>query len=216
MARENGHKPLHYIDEIKLVAQPVGQVYVGHVETTSSPKRTCCVSIKGYNVFEVDSPSEWSKLEPGRKLALRKPSAPPRPAPLAAGGLIEDGFYQVLLAGRDFIFRIKTDEKTGVQSIAKAKRFGSRTFTTLGRIDNGTLVRNGVYWKDEEYQAAVVEAMTLLSAGEDAVREAAGKLYARSFGRCYVCNRPLTVPDSLATGIGPDCAGTRAHHELSA
>lgn len=25
-------------------------------------------------------------------------------------------------------------------------------------------------------------------------------------GKCGKCNRPLTVPDSIATGLGPDCA----------
>lgn len=130
--------------------------------------------------------------------------------------MIEDGFYQVILGKRDFIFRIKTDEETGVQTLAKARKFGSRTYYTLGRVQDGALLPSGIQWRNPDYGAAVNEAATLLLAGDDAVREAAGQLYARSFGHCYVCNRKLTDPDSLATGIGPDCAGTRKHYELSA
>lgn len=31
-------------------------------------------------------------------------------------------------------------------------------------------------------------------------------------GRCCMCGRPLTHPASIASGIGPDCAG-KTHHE---
>jgi hypothetical protein len=44
-------------------------------------------------------------------------------------------------------------------------------------------------------------------------REDAGMMYARTFGRCRICNRRLTHPDSVATGIGPECAGTRKRVE---
>ena len=44
--------------------------------------------------------------------------------------------------------------------------------------------------------------------------EEAGQMYARTTHRCYICNRKLTVADSLATGIGPDCAGNRKRKEL--
>ena len=35
----------------------------------------------------------------------------------------------------------------------------------------------------------------------------ASVLYGRELGRCGVCNRTLTDPDSIAAGIGPVCAG---------
>ena len=38
---------------------------------------------------------------------------------------------------------------------------------------------------------------------------AASKLYAKELGRCGVCNRTLTDPDSIANAIGPVCAAKR-------
>lgn len=129
---------------------------------------------------------------------------------------IPDGFYQVIMDGNtNFIFRIRThgaDEKVrpGQQIIALAKHFGSRTFTSFGVIREGSIAFQFRRWKRQEYNDAVLTAAKLVMGDT----ETAGQLYARSFGRCYVCNRPLTDPHSLATGIGPDCAGTRKHVEV--
>lgn len=35
-------------------------------------------------------------------------------------------------------------------------------------------------------------------------------------GRCCRCGRKLTVPESIARGIGPECAGRVTRHELAA
>lgn len=35
----------------------------------------------------------------------------------------------------------------------------------------------------------------------------AAKAFGREYGRCCVCNRELSDPDSIAAGIGPICAG---------
>src|SRR5450755_1398720 len=127
---------------------------------------------------------------------------------------IADGFYQIILPDKtNYIFRIKTQEQEPYrQVIAKARRFGSRTFSSFGYVEDGHLYQQG-RWKDQAFNDAVIAAATLLLTGN--ALEAA-QLYARTFGRCYVCNRPLTDPHSRDTGIGPDCAGTRKHVELSA
>jgi hypothetical protein len=36
--------------------------------------------------------------------------------------------------------------------------------------------------------------------------ERAASRYVLQSGRCFICNRPLTTPDSIAAGIGPICA----------
>jgi len=127
---------------------------------------------------------------------------------------IEDGFYQVMRddGTKCYIFRIKTNEENGAQVIAKARKFGSRDYYKFGLIENGG-IRQTNRWKDKDYNTLVMEATDVLFDREAA--HEAGKLYARSFGRCYVCNRPLTDPHSTAAGIGPDCAGTRSQRELS-
>jgi hypothetical protein len=130
---------------------------------------------------------------------------------------VPDGFYQVIFdeSTTSFIFRVRTHgagEKVrpGQQVIALARRYGSRTFINFGIIQGGVVALQFVRWKDQAYNAAVLESAQI-ALGDT---EKAGQCYARSFGRCYVCNRTLTDPHSLATGIGPDCAGTRQHKEL--
>jgi len=49
------------------------------------------------------------------------------------------------------------------------------------------------------------ELVALLADEEDA--RAMGVAYARRSGNCFVCNRTLTTPESIAAGIGPVCAG---------
>src|SRR5262249_23807480 len=112
-------------------------------------------------------------------------------------------------------FRIRThgdDEKVrpGQQVIAKAKNVNPRTFYNFGVIQDGHLYQFS-RWKDPALNSAIVEAATRLLDGD---MEEGGKMYARTTHRCYICNRKLTVQDSLATGIGPDCAGRRARREI--
>lgn len=71
-----------------------------------------------------------------------------------------------------------------------------------------------VTWRNDAQNVAVMAAMRRLLFEDSQTTEEAGQMYARKFGRCRLCNRKLTHPDSVATGIGPECAGTRAHHEL--
>lgn len=128
---------------------------------------------------------------------------------------IADGFYTVTTDnGPYYIFRIRTHElsekvRPGQQIIAKAKNANPRLFHNFGLIQDGHLYQFS-RWKDAALNSAIVEAATRLLDGDS---EEAGKMYARTTHRCYSCNRPLTVADSLETGIGPDCAGTRKRVE---
>lgn len=122
---------------------------------------------------------------------------------------IPDGFYAVDRGnGSFFIFRIRT--RNGEQILAKAYKPGSRTFHTFGVIRDGAVTQTG-HWQSPAVERAIVTAATRLLAGD---LEDAGRMYARNFGRCFICNRTLTHPDSVATGIGPECAGTRRHVEV--
>lgn len=132
--------------------------------------------------------------------------------------MVADGFYAVedALAPQGlWIFRVKTQLETakrwpGQQMITRPIRFGSRTFHPVGVVnESGQVLHAGWTFDDASRQGAIMEAMKLLEDTAAAVN--AGKLYARKFGRCYVCNRQLTVADSLDSGIGPECAGTRQH-----
>ena len=76
------------------------------------------------------------------------------------------------------------------------------SYLTVGTV-HGNEVR--LFRKNEgKYQDIVAAARFL-------IRNAAnigeyGRQYALRSGRCYVCNRKLTTPESIAAGIGPVCA----------
>ncbi len=46
----------------------------------------------------------------------------------------------------------------------------------------------------------------LMAAGREDLHKF-GVAYAQQSGKCYICNRTLTTPESIAAGIGPICAG---------
>lgn len=54
--------------------------------------------------------------------------------------------------------------------------------------------------------AAAIAILLLIEADV----EAAAQLYGQEIGRCCVCNRTLTDPESRRLGIGPECRGKRA------
>lgn len=62
---------------------------------------------------------------------------------------------------------------------------------------------NVYLWK--RYKDSVFESYVALL--RDPYNTYGGKLEWFVEGRCRVCNRRLTVPDSIESGIGPKCAG---------
>lgn len=57
-------------------------------------------------------------------------------------------------------------------------------------------------WRKFNQDTDLVQALHIIL--ED--HETAGHAYALKSGRCWNCNRPLTVPDSIFRGLGPVCA----------
>lgn len=62
----------------------------------------------------------------------------------------------------------------------------------------------------EEYVRLPIKTQVAISKKiEEEGPEKSSKKYGRELGRCGVCHRTLTNPDSIARGIGPVCAGNR-------
>lgn len=74
---------------------------------------------------------------------------------------------------------------------------------TQGRWAGWTFVK--VQASDEFYRVKGAAARSILEQIEQDPIEAS-KRYGREIGRCGVCNRTLTQPESIAAGIGPICA----------
>lgn len=58
------------------------------------------------------------------------------------------------------------------------------------------------YWpvKNKEHKAAIMNAIK-----DQGIMECLAR-YGHALGKCGICNRTLTDPDSIAAGIGPVCA----------
>lgn len=131
---------------------------------------------------------------------------------------IPDGFYRAIIGTTIYVFCVSThpiDQSTlkkwkvsGRQEISIAVN-DARTWKGFGYIEENH-VRQFRMWRDPKVNEGILAAVdALFHNPEHAARE-----YAHAFGKCYVCNRKLTDKDSLETGIGPDCAGTRKHVEV--
>lgn len=71
-------------------------------------------------------------------------------------------------------------------------------------------VTSGTYhpWKNwsTDLASMTFKALVVLLESNAETRAEYGYAYAVESGRCYRCNRKLTVPASISMGLGPDCA----------
>jgi len=74
-------------------------------------------------------------------------------------------------------------------------------FQGFGFLDDGKLQLWAKY-RDSEGADLLIEAVRVLVADP----AAAAKAYGLESGRCGICGRELTVPESIEAGIGPVCA----------
>jgi hypothetical protein len=75
------------------------------------------------------------------------------------------------------------------------------SYKSIGTVD-GTTVR--LFNKNVGQYSDIVAAANFLVRNASKVGEF-GRQYALRSGKCYVCNRKLTTPESIAVGIGPIC-----------
>ena len=128
-------------------------------------------------------------------------------APAQTG--IMDGFYTVAHGTSHKTFRLKTqpadsDFAAGKQIISFLRGSNNEAdYTSFAFVIDGRIVP----WK--RFQSGyeqVLQAAKYLVSGPSESREKAGLMYSLESKRCWRCNRLLTHPESIATGLGPDCA----------
>lgn len=110
-------------------------------------------------------------------------------------------------AGRHLTVRVS-------QPRLKADRDGRRFVAYLSGTDNesdytpfATVGDDGAVavWKRYADDPRFMEALEFLAAMDDAAAREGMYRYAMASGNCAVCGRTLTNPESLTTGIGPEC-----------
>lgn len=103
-------------------------------------------------------------------------------------GNYRDTFFVSCLTGPDnnsnYSYLGILNPETGIVRTTAKSKFQADSFTV--RLLNRVLMR---LWNDD--------AMAIASAGFDLHHE----------GKCGRCGRRLTVPESIETGLGPECAG---------
>src|SRR5436305_1812140 len=87
-------------------------------------------------------------------------------------------------------------ERTRIAAIREARRHPRRWALKIGEIERQ---------RDEAKAKGNDAEATRLSAMADGIREGL-----KGSDACAICGRKLTDPDSVALGIGPECAGKRA------
>lgn len=122
---------------------------------------------------------------------------------------IANGYYTLVNASGHRTFRVSSnpDFANGAQVIAMLTGADNESdYTNIGFVkDTGV----AIWGKMKDWASKhpnTVTHMNRLVTGQIPM-EKAGKAYALVSGKCWVCNRKLTTPESIQAGIGPVCAG---------
>lgn len=107
------------------------------------------------------------------------------PKPVNIGTSVPEGHYALLLDKWRF-YRV---------SRPTVGKWAGRVFVDLQTSDEYHPI------KDRNQRNAILEAIAGMGVRESMLA------YGRELGRCGVCNRTLTNPESIAASIGPVCAG---------
>ena len=117
---------------------------------------------------------------------------------------IAEGLYTVTLGdGTRRTFRVRTRQAGPL--------IGKRIISYLGGPDNEQDYVGFAFLSDgdtrisiwKKFQNSDLEKYAVVLLADP---KAAGEAYAMESGRCYRCNRVLTVPASIHRGMGPECA----------
>lgn len=122
---------------------------------------------------------------------------------------LPNGTYTVAFPdGEHRTIRLQDDWRDDAPAGSQVAQFLSGTdntndFTGFAFVSG----RNARVWRKWADSAArSVEALNVLLRADLDGAKAMGEAYALTSGRCWRCNRLLTVPASIHRGLGPDCA----------
>lgn len=121
---------------------------------------------------------------------------------------VPNGTYTVVMNGEHRTIRLRKDFRTDSVEGTQVAAFlsgpdNTADYTGFAFVTGGEIKVWGKY-RDSAAVAKTREFLSFLMSGRENW-EKAGNAYAKESGRCFVCNRPLTNPDSLAVMVGPEC-----------
>jgi hypothetical protein len=121
---------------------------------------------------------------------------------------VSDGYYTVVgPKGGHRTLRLQTIEDDKGNVVKQWLSYLNGSDNTGDYLSIGTIFGNEVklFRKNEGKYQDIVAAAKFLIRNTDKIDEC-GRQYAIRSGKCYLCNRLLTTPESVARGLGPICA----------
>lgn len=131
--------------------------------------------------------------------------ATPRTPAIAGTAALKPGRYTVEDAEGHVTFRVEkqaSDAKFAPGETIIERLVGSDNDRDYKGVAFWKADGRVIVWKKHREDARLAEAIRVL-VGDP---KASALRYAQESGRCYVCGRSLTTPESIAAGIGPVCA----------
>ena len=121
---------------------------------------------------------------------------------------VPNGTYTVVMGGEYRTIRLRKDFRDNADEGTQVAAFLSGSdntgdYTGFAWVAGGEIKAWGKY-RDSAAIAKTREFLSFLMSGRSNW-EAAGNAYAKESGRCFMCGRVLTNPDSLAVMVGPEC-----------
>lgn len=115
---------------------------------------------------------------------------------------LRDGYYTVSLDGDSVTIRIRTWKGHEPMQVASYLYGPSNTtdYRGFATIDGGQYK----IWSAMQGNRKLEKSLLVLMGGDNL--EEYQRAYAVESKRCFMCGKLLTTPESIAAGIGPDCA----------
>lgn len=147
---------------------------------------------------------------------VRREASAPAPVPRPAGSLPPVGFYTILLGDEsdlesDYLTVRVSDWPSDDGRVRRALRYlrgaenvDDRNYTGFAHWEEGDRPRLWKRFTDQPEGGRLRRALERMAETSD--WGAAGLRYALRSNHCYRCGRLLTVPTSIHSGLGPDCA----------
>jgi hypothetical protein len=124
---------------------------------------------------------------------------------------VQDGIFTVVLdsgAYRTIRLCHGDDDASEVQFVSFLSGSDNESsYTCCGFIKQNVYRWTRKYADQHSAATPLSQCVRFLITATPERRHEFGVAYAKASGRCYVCNRTLTTPESIEAGIGPVCAG---------
>lgn len=149
--------------------------------------------------------SRTARVQDAANAIVEQVEAAPAPAAATATQVVTDGTYTIVGSSSHRTIKLQTvDESSPRQWLSfLCGSDNEGDYKSVGFVTGSTVT---LFNKYTGQYPDILAAAKYLVRNADRIGEF-GKNYAVRSGKCWKCNRKLTTPESVTSGIGPVCAG---------